>query len=819
MSKQKQQLMHYGRVLDDVLSHLRSRGGSLTKKLRTSVERLTKFLPKLSFQVGVDPEMEKQKLVQVVSFARSYLEVIYDHFPQFSRFRGEQQLSIILEALTYNNFEKCCKWVTSAPEAIHLRNRAADKPQDDIHLVPFSDPRVRHYLTNIIRGKMSRKTLHFTTSLLQGVKRACAPPSECMKAKQLASHSEGLQKPPPELREDLRRHLRRALQGIRQLRTGHIKDTGGASNQTTRSMGGKWEEVIRLWNGVSLDEPLCDHELYFMTPTRSFYGRDIPTWSQVRTLISKVDCVKAVALLEPLKVRVITTGDAATSLYLEPHRKKLHDFLRKIPALKPLDDPKVKESDIEDLLTKEAKLGLQFTHWVSGDYSAATDNLNMNATKQTLEVILQMLGREDDMEILLRSLTEAQLKYPNSDLDGLQRNGQLMGNPMSFPILCLVNLVGYWMSLEKYLNRSVDIMDLPVLVNGDDILFRADQTFHDIWKDQIHSLGFSLSVGKYYFHKRVATLNSQFFIDGKEVRYYNPGLLYKDYGYAGNKKKCHYLPVEQIATEFLGGCWSLERGWTQFKHYWGSTIDIATSGGMQNLFLPRSAGGLGAIAPPGLSYHVTIPQKRIAYGLHMMQNWHPLEAARWTNTPMRESLNSSNSVKKDSHSKRLVWLSDHVDDVLDNKLKSSFVDRTSLSVKMEPVSQFAQTERQEVFPTFIMGSHLLSLEQIGIPEDTPFSLMNKGELRESNDLVPIPHIVKPSLDMSQFELYESEVQSVPQGAQRAERSFTSEDKLWWRRMSKRNVSQLMSWFHCPRDLPEPVGRRLYRFTGDLRHTE
>lgn len=814
----KKTLMHFGRVLDDILSHLRNNRSSLEKRLTMTAIRIKKYLPEFTLNSGADPEVELERLIQVLSFSRAYLEVVYDHFPQFTHFRCGQQLSIILEAQTYNHsqFEKNVKWVLSAPMAKHLCNDMAKKPQDDIHLFPFSCGRVRHYFEKILRSRKSKKNLHFFTSLLQGVKRACAPPSERMREKQLESHSKDLMKVPPPLSLDLRPKLRAVLSNLRKIRKGNLKDTGGASYNTTRSMGGKFEEIVRLWNRVTLDEPLVQTELQFMTHTRCFYGRDVPSWSELRTLVGEVDCVKAIGLLEPLKVRVITTGDAAYSCYLEPLRKKVHDYLREIPCLFPLGRPRIEESDLEVLHEKETKLGLNFTHWVSGDYAAATDNLNMNATLQCIEIILQKLGREEDIGILRRSLTETQLKYPNQDhLNCQQVNGQLMGNPMSFPILCLVNLIGYWSSLEEYLQAPVDVNDLPVMINGDDILFRADQEFHDLWVDKVRSLGFSLSVGKYYFHRRVATLNSQFFLDGKEVGYFNPGLLFKDYGYSGNKKKSHYLPLEQILSELLKGSWNRERSWTQFKHYWGSQLFEATSGGLLNIFLPRSAGGLGCQSY-GVKHQVTKTQKYLAWALHRHQNWFPAEAYTWTNTPLRENLNKDNSDVQYKNSKCLVWDGPDREEVLDSKLLQASVGRTRVTLRRGNLDEFVELEPQEVYPTYIMNSHLLSTDQIGLDEEQPYSLTYRKECRVSSGTIPIPHIEKPSLESDELVPFERCVRSVPTGSQRQERSYTSEDRLWWRKIDHRCLKHLRTLYGPgPSDLPEPRERRLCRFVGQI----
>ena len=112
------------------------------------------------------------------------------------------------------------------------------------------------------------------------------------------------------------------------------------------------------------------------------------------------------------------------------------------------------------------------------------------------------------------------LHYPKDGPTAtLQTDGQLMGSNLSFPILCVINLIGYWTTLEEYTGLRFEPNCLPVLVNGDDILFRIPKprpddphTFYELWNKNITLFGFELSVGKNYIHDRVFTVNSECWI-------------------------------------------------------------------------------------------------------------------------------------------------------------------------------------------------------------------------------------------------------------------------------------------------------------------
>ena len=69
----------------------------------------------------------------------------------------------------------------------------------------------------------------------------------------------------------------------------------------------------------------------------------------------------------------------------------------------------------------------------------------------------------------------------------LMCNGQLMGSPLSFPILCTINFVAYKTALRRYVKAKggdwTKCSNLPVRVNGDDILFKANLDFYEnYWK-------------------------------------------------------------------------------------------------------------------------------------------------------------------------------------------------------------------------------------------------------------------------------------------------------------------------------------------------
>jgi hypothetical protein len=244
---------------------------------------------------------------------------------------------------------------------------------------------------------------------------------------------------------------------------------------------------------------------------------DLPKWEHKN--------VKIIALLEPLKVRTISKGNALKYWLARPVQKEFRQHLSRFPQFALTGGPNSKDTlqwlwKTTDQMVNRVKLGrphldLNFSHVVSGDYSSATDKLDIRATKIVFEAFLKKIrcpARYDQenlttkwKDILRDVLYEQVLCYPKvkgqeTPEDTQQCNGQLMGSNLSFPVLCAVNLIGYWLTLEEYLKVSFEPKDLPVLINGDDILFRTPKpdnadpdNFYTVWQKNLAKLGFDLS--------------------------------------------------------------------------------------------------------------------------------------------------------------------------------------------------------------------------------------------------------------------------------------------------------------------------------------
>jgi hypothetical protein len=146
--------------------------------------------------------------------------------------------------------------------------------------------------------------------------------------------------------------------------------------------------------------------------------------------------------------------------------------------------------------------------FVSGDYESATDNLN---SYLQLAILHRLLGNArhipDGIRYHALSIFESQLE--GESVSCVQARGQLMGQLTSFPLLCLVNYLTFKFSVPR---------DVPVKINGDDIVFRATESERDRWFKNVEKGGLVLSRGKTLVDSRFFSLNSSLFRAAGSVR-------------------------------------------------------------------------------------------------------------------------------------------------------------------------------------------------------------------------------------------------------------------------------------------------------------
>jgi hypothetical protein len=302
------------------------------------------------------------------------------------------------------------------------------------------------------------------------------------------------------------------------------------------------------------------------------------------------------------------------------------------------------------LTAKEKALGLSFDKWVSGDYSAATDGLSQQINRLCLEEALKGANAGEGMSSVCRSvLGNHRISYPKEFsaevAEFTQSNGQLMGCPLSFPILCAINVAAYWCALEEYTGRAFDLADLPCLVNGDDICFRANDAFYEVWKQWVARVGFTLSPGKNYISPVFVTVNSEGYVyrpDKRKptfqpVHFLNTGLLYtggsverrvdwdspNDRIKAGLRPENREMPFVPKINRVISESCDPKRTLLRVHAFYRDEIRHHTMNGEINMHAAPELGGLGVVLPHGCTTRFTPWQQKVAG--YLRSRWCSLE--------------------------------------------------------------------------------------------------------------------------------------------------------------------------------------------------
>ncbi|APG76986.1 RNA-dependent RNA polymerase [Beihai narna-like virus 3] len=292
------------------------------------------------------------------------------------------------------------------------------------------------------------------------------------------------------------------------------RNTGGAFGHLTLSVMGQREESDSSFLGF-------DHLIYMVeragrvAEIRSHF--DPSEWKaqaediKRRSYNRRVPCLP-VGLVEPFKVRVITRGAADIYYTASRWQKALWAPLSRHPVTQLVGGP-VTDDIMSEFLQKCDPLDSR--EFLSGDYTAATDYFDPELSNLCLEAACDSIGVPfEDKGILLKALTGHdlfQVEEPGSPpiYRGEQRRGQLMGSPISFPVLCLMNVAASRLSLEKTSGRRLSLNTLPMLVNGDDLLMRATPEEYEDWKATTSYMGLIPSIGKNFRSPDIATINSE----------------------------------------------------------------------------------------------------------------------------------------------------------------------------------------------------------------------------------------------------------------------------------------------------------------------
>jgi len=147
---------------------------------------------------------------------------------------------------------------------------------------------------------------------------------------------------------------------------------------------------------------------------------------------------------------------------------------------------------------------------VSGDYKSATDGLSKLVAESILETLLAnaVFVPDDIKGFAIECLSPIMHNKDDTLEPFVPTRGQMMGSYLSFPLLCLQN---YFAFLWTIRSAGLDSREIPVGINGDDIMFQSSRSFAGHWMETVCLLGLEVERTKTGVAEDHGSLNSTLF--------------------------------------------------------------------------------------------------------------------------------------------------------------------------------------------------------------------------------------------------------------------------------------------------------------------
>lgn len=396
--------------------------------------------------------------------------------------------------------------------------------------------------------------------------------------------------------------------------------SGSACLQASRREGG----ALSLFSTYNLpgvqkhpDERIMG-KLPFLNATLNAWRQKEATYAQLvadqrlyadeEKVVPALD-VEVQAIPEPGKFRIITKGDGYLYTALQPVQGQM------LSAWKGHYASTMRTADLSDRV-RQIDMNVQMPYWCSVDYEAATDLLKKDASLAALFG----LTNSDSYEFAAASVLPGRAIYPDGTVIR-SIEGQLMGHPLSFPCLCLINLSVYFRAVDLWVEADYTrsglgkVMKRNVIVNGDDMLFKCDNTFYrDFFLPTANDAGFKISQGKQYLSEFACMINSQVFVRRqgtmKRVGYLNLRLVKGSALKTGESRAVPTMISRDLSAMALLTSWTecaIPAAMERWKEDWYGPRY------RPNWYLPVHLGGVGLdvrLAPRGT--RVTKAQREVA---------------------------------------------------------------------------------------------------------------------------------------------------------------------------------------------------------------
>jgi hypothetical protein len=581
-----------------------------------------------------------------------------------------EQLEAFLTVDEEEKFLKRAKYIVLWPMSAYLKNEAPAPADQPFH---FTGRFWRWARQRI--NCFSRKNTHLWYSFLQS-KRAALPVTPEIVLSNFQKHRSQMETSDPlradsdedmALLDEVLENLSPILRTLRKKLTYELKDffanpgreihkaSESASLESSRSTGGQAGHIRKLLgvHGIRESEQLFEMKehagptkgpagvhFHQVSTTTAHFGElqdleEILNAEVARTTEVPIYSAQVEAVLEPFKVRTISKGESLPYYLAKRVQLVLHGAMRKMDCFRligrPLDVP-----DLADLRRFTEEYMDSNQEWLSIDYSAATDGLSALLSSEIMKELLDGLYFENPQlyNMMLGVLAPHRVHYP--EVAGvqlppvLQRNGQLMGSVLSFPILCLANL-GLYLTVRRRINQVAPMKQMlkSVLVNGDDMLYIGSKAEWELHQQLGARIGLAMSPGKAYTHKRYANINSASVDMNLEdpkscpviVKFLNVGLMvgrHKVQGKVGSddhKEKKH--PMVSVIDKVVEGALPGKAA-EVFKRYCAmNSTELSKEVQGRNLFLSPQLGGFGV--KPIVDVETNVTAKQLSLALRLLE--------------------------------------------------------------------------------------------------------------------------------------------------------------------------------------------------------
>jgi len=204
------------------------------------------------------------------------------------------------------------------------------------------------------------------------------------------------------------------------------------------------------------------------------------------------------------KFRVVTMQTARVKGLLKPVHECLYDFLSCRKWLVRGDFL----AEHAKTIVADREPGEDF---VSGDYSAATNNIYLKAVSCIIGVLARCPDlTEEEREVMVGSFDAENLHWVSSSgISHPIRRGSMMGNLLSFPVLCLLNKACYDIVSSMRRKRTGVKRYRKVLINGDDIAFAGNSAVYEDWVAVTSHFGLVVNRDKTGVSSEYIELNSR----------------------------------------------------------------------------------------------------------------------------------------------------------------------------------------------------------------------------------------------------------------------------------------------------------------------